>query len=137
MHIYSFESAYLSLENILHKIQNAAEVQSSFEVSEHARNAIAFHNLLKTEYKEAIQEIEKLQCELYELTRDPAEDSSDHSTVDCTKYITLRDAGATADVVYQALVADGLGRIQSLKVLRTVYELSLQQALDVVNSPQS
>lgn len=51
---------------------------------------------------------------------------------DFAKYENLRNSGAPATEVYQAAKADGLDQIARIRLLRTVYNLSLAQAKEVV-----
>jgi ribosomal protein L7/L12 len=51
---------------------------------------------------------------------------------DFNKYLDLRQKGLSAADVYRAAVADGVGEIARLRLLREIFDLSLVEAKRIV-----
>lgn len=51
---------------------------------------------------------------------------------DFTKYESMRDAGTSPELVYQAAVQDGLDPITRVRLIRAVFCLSPGQAKEVI-----
>jgi hypothetical protein len=50
------------------------------------------------------------------------------------RYLSLKEGGASPQEVYSAAKGDGLNRIEAIRVLRSLYEFSLEEAKDIVRS---
>lgn len=48
------------------------------------------------------------------------------------KYLNMRDSGSTPEQVYLALKEDGTGEIDSIRILRELFQLSLMEAKEVI-----
>ncbi len=49
-----------------------------------------------------------------------------------TRYLAMRDGGATAAEVHAAAVSDGVDRIEVIRLLREVFGLDLRQAKEAI-----
>ena len=121
--------SYQNLGHILEQLRESSAVQASPELEEKVRNAILFHQQLASEYQEVLQEHQTLQRKLSALTRDPDE-------IVCggvrphlfRRYEEMRDAGMDEKEIYWAAKQDGLDEVELIKMLRQVFQLSLNEA---------
>jgi len=52
------------------------------------------------------------------------------STAD--KYLRMRNSGSSPEHIYLALKADGVGEIESIRILRELFQLSMMEAKEVI-----
>jgi hypothetical protein len=125
--------SYQSLGQILEELQNAPEIKRSAELSSQIRNAILFHQQISTELEGVLRRQLEVEQELSDLTREPGERVCHQPILDeFEKYERMRDRGAAPREVYLAAQDDGLDKIKSIKALRQIFHLSLQEAQETI-----
>ncbi len=125
--------SYQSLGKILEELQNAPEIKESAELTSRVRNAILFHQQISTEWQGLLREYREIEQELSDLTREPGERVCNQPVSnEFGKYEQMRDHGAAPREVYLAAQDDGLDKIESIKALRQIFHLSLQEAQETI-----
>ena len=125
--------SYQSLGEILDSvIENPAD-QSSPALLEQIQSAIAFHKDIQSEVNAVVAVNKVLRKRLADLeeTNDlaVAGELSD-SVVD--RYKIIRDSGGDPILVYHVAKAEGVSEIVSIRILRTLFDLSLDEANAII-----
>lgn len=125
--------SYQNLGHLLAQLGESPLVQSSPELEEKVRNGILFHQQLACEYHEVLQEHQALKQTLSQLTREPSEIVCGASPpARFSRFEQMRTAGMDARGIYWAARQEGLDKIELIKMLRQVFQLSLREAQSVV-----
>jgi hypothetical protein len=122
--------SYQSLGKLLAQLGENPAVNASPELAEKVRQAALFHRQMADSLDALLQEQEAFRAELSRVTREEGERVCGEPPRH-TKYEAMRAAGSGPDEVYFETKADGLDRIQRLRVLRHVFHLSLDEAEQV------
>lgn len=129
------EIVYHSLGNLLKQISRSAAVQNSPETAETVRNAIAFHQELEKEVSALINENRNLKQEretalgLANITG-----CIEESVNLFRKYEQMKLSGATPQQVYRQIQSDKLDSLNTIKILRRVFDLSLSEATEILQT---
>lgn len=137
MHDIMLSVSYESLGKILVQLQESPEIKASPELAERVRNAILFHRQISAELQGVLEESQELKRTISDLTREPGERVCDQPPRNqFGKYEEMRRLGANSEEVYFAAIKDGHDEIGAIKVLRQVFQLSLQEAQDAILQAQ-
>jgi hypothetical protein len=129
------EIVYHSLGNLLEQISHSTAVQDSPETAETVRNAIAFHQELEKEVSALINENRNLKQERETALGLANITGCVEESVDLfRKYEQMKLSGATPQEVYRQLRRDKLDRVNSIKILRRVFDLSLDEAAEILQT---
>jgi hypothetical protein len=122
-------AAYQSLGRLLAELTEDSAVKSDPGLSRRVGDAVSFHAILREEFRGVLEENEEMRRRLHSLTREPGEIVCDsRAEPDMGKYQKMKDEGASPADVYTAAERDGLGMVVSLRVLRQLFNLSLDEA---------
>ena len=124
---------YHNLGNLLAQLQEASQVQASPALVEKIGNAILFHQQLANDYAQLLQEHHALKQELSALTRDAGEIvCGEQRAPEFSQYEQRRAAGMDAHEIYWAARQAGLEKVELIKMLQHVFQLSLRDAQKVI-----
>lgn len=138
MHNVTAEVVYQSLGKLLDQISRSAEVKNSPKTAEKVRNAIAFHQELEKELSALVNENQNLKQELQTVIGLANVNGCVEEPKNLyRKYEEMKLSGASVDKVYAQTQKDKLDRINTLKVLRRVFDLSLEDAMQILETNES
>ncbi len=134
MHDTMLSVSYESLGRILEQLQDSSEIRASSELTARIRNAILFHRQISVDLQGLLEEYQNLKRTVSDLTREPGERVCNQLLRNqFGKYEEMRNLGVTPREVYFATRADGLDGIESIRALREVFNLSLQEAQEIIS----
>lgn len=132
-----FSVSYESLGGILEQLQQSPEIKNSPELADRVHNAILFHQQISVELQGLLSEFRELEEKVSELTRESGERVCNQPARNrLVKYEELHAHGASPQDVYQAARNDGFDDIESIRVLRRVFQLSLSQAQETASQAE-
>lgn len=129
--------SYQSLGKLLAQLGENPAVNTSPELAEKVRQATLFHRQIADSLDALLQEQEAFRAELSRVTREEGERVCGEQPPRHAKYEAMRAAGSGPDEIYFEAGADGLDRIQRLRVLRHVFHLSLAEAEQVAERAEA
>ncbi|MCG3162234.1 MAG: hypothetical protein JMDDDDMK_03474 [Acidobacteria bacterium] len=138
MHDVILSVSYESLGKILEQLQESPEIKASPELAERIRNAILFHRQISTDWQGLLKEHRELKKTVSDLTREPGERVCGQGLQNqFSKYEEMRDQGANPQGIYLAATEDGYDGVGAIRILRWVFDLSLQEAQEIILQAQS
>jgi hypothetical protein len=128
------DSAYGSLGLLLGQLSEMPEITSSSEAIHKLQNAMLFYKEIGLQYQRVLNELDKSMS-----SGEYLDNNNDHSCIDLLttptkKYVDMRLAGANAQKVCSEAKTDGLNTIQRIKLLRSVFGLSLEESHRIESS---
>lgn len=123
------EIVYQSLGNLLTEISNFREIKSSAELAEKVRNALEFHSELKKELQNLTAENRVLKDEMRLAS---VNGCVEEPLRNFRQFEQMKRRGATIDEVFAETQTQTLDKVNTLKVLRRFFNLSLEEANEVL-----
>jgi len=126
-----------SLQEILEDLKQQPEIQASLRTQNRIDLALAYLQEMQHNVQEFSKGFASLYQELSQLKIDDLhEDVTDHFKRIFVKYEWIYHAGGDAKLIDGVARAEGLNLIVRLKILRTLFHLSLQEAQSLIESFQ-
>lgn len=133
MSIHSLISSYRSLGAILLHLMDDPVIISNPEVHKKMQDAAGFHTLMENDIELLEAEFRAIAVELRKYQRHPNEirSATDFSYID--KYRQIAAAGGDADLICRIAKLDRVDDILILRILRHLFNLSLDEAKGVIS----
>ena len=126
-----------ALQEILEDLKQQPEIQASLRTQNRIDLALAYLQEMQHNVQEFSKGFASLYQELSQLKiADLQEDVTDHFKRIFVKYEWIHYAGGDAKLIDGVARAEGLDLIVRLKILRTLFHLSLQEAQSLIESFQ-
>lgn len=128
--IVMLESDYASLDALLKRLEQHPDIQSSADLNSQMRHVIGFHQHIGDVIKVIIEENRRLVLEIDQLKNPPtlAPEAIEFKTL-AENYKRIKNTGGTPRQIYDLAKADGLDKIGCIKVLRSTFDLHLDDTL--------
>lgn len=127
---YFFDQVQRQLDNILQELGGAC--LSSNQRKKYAGKAQALQIALRNEYAHTRQQLRKMEQECNRLRRE--EERNQPATPQqplFEHYRHIKAAGGDAELIYRVAQQADVNRIERLKIIRTLFGYSLDEALTV------
>jgi len=127
MNSYILESLYKSLGVVLNELSDSAAAQEPLKTK--IGNALSFYNELAKEYSRVIEENKTLTASLYMVASDQDKNSTDDQQIELLiSYTNMKRNGGSPSDVYMKAISDGKSFLEAIKIIRSTFSLSLQEA---------
>jgi hypothetical protein len=126
--------AYELLGEILTDLQEAPEIKASPILSKRVGTAIDVFHQLPKHFENVLSGYSYLQEELAKIKRNLPDSSIQQQYQEIKpKYEIIQQAGGDAKLIYKVAKADGLDKVNEIKLLRSLFTLSLVEAQSIIN----
>ena len=135
MHITTLIDACKALDEILSELNEQSEVRTSPNSQQRINLALQLIQIMHRDAQEFSDNYTKICRELLQLKIDElGEDGGDYFRRILAKYEWIYQAGGDAELIYRVAKAEGIELIFRLKILRTLFPLSLMEAQNIAKS---
>ena len=124
-----------TLSRILENLSIDPQMVSSRELTKYIQDAIACYQQISQYLEVILEERRESAKQQYLLETEPNDililnDESRWRS----RYEVIRDAGGTPHLLDNVAKAEGMGGISRIRVLRTIFDLNLEQAQEIIHS---
>lgn len=130
MNEVAYEIALLSLGNLLDKLRHRDDIPESSEVGQIVMNAEKFFQIINGNISPILDELRELRYENAKLLGEYNDTIPNFDEV-LSLYRKIHESGGDAQLICKVAIANELDGIIVIKVLRTLFNLSLHEAKEI------